>query len=412
MQKANKIAKVTGKNPILRDEVYQGNLLIQARKEFDTLGMRIYLLGLRGLNPHFSLKDKKYDQEFPEVFISTKVLTELFGGNTKYLHDLKAACKKMLDATIELNDADGGFKLMHIFRELYYKPKEGLYLQFDDKMRPYLLDLFETRGYTRVGVEQIFYLSSPYSIRLVEIMLQYQNIPKMKLKREIVRKVDVEQLRFMLNVPEGTYKGRINNFRQYVLDGPIAEINSKTIFRMSYTAIKKGGRVTGFEFHMDISALPEEERKFKYSEIAFEKLRELGFNNKAAAAILQKCENADDCLKRIDNAIEIFQQQSIRKPIENQLGFLRRAIEEKWKPATNLLNLLVRSRVKCFEHPKEEKPSAPKSEAPKELTREAVQIVWECLNSPSTKQYAPVVLKNFNLTVEEFEAKYQTKYQF
>ena len=83
----------------------------------------------------------------------------------------------MFDAKIRLRYEDGWFTLMHIFRQLDYVPKEGLYLQFDELMRPYLLDLFDTRGYMEINVEQIFCLTSTYAIRFVEIMLQYQNIP-------------------------------------------------------------------------------------------------------------------------------------------------------------------------------------------------------------------------------------------
>ena len=91
---------------VLRNDVYQSNPLVNSRKVFDLLGMRIFLLGLRGLNPHFSEQDKYYDKEFPDLFIPTSKLTEIF-GNTKYLAELKPACKKLFDTIIELNSADG-----------------------------------------------------------------------------------------------------------------------------------------------------------------------------------------------------------------------------------------------------------------------------------------------------------------
>ena len=217
------------KLPALREEIYQGNPLINARKKFGTLETRIFLLGLRGINPHFSLKDKQYDEKFPELFIPTERLTELLGGNTWYLHDLKIVCEKFFNVISELDREDGGFKLMHLFRQLEYVPNEGLYLQFDELMRPYLLDLFKSKGYTKINVEQIFYLTSPYALRLIELMLQYQNIPEFKMRQEIVREIDIDKLKFALNVPADAYDGRLDNFRKKVLAGDILkELNEYT----------------------------------------------------------------------------------------------------------------------------------------------------------------------------------------
>ena len=77
--------------PALRKDIYQSNPLIQARKDFDVIGMRIFFLGLQGLNPHFSENDKYFDENFNKLFIPTKKLVEIFGGNTKYLIELKKA---------------------------------------------------------------------------------------------------------------------------------------------------------------------------------------------------------------------------------------------------------------------------------------------------------------------------------
>ena len=67
-----------------RELVYQGNPLIQSRKYFNTMGTRLFTLGLMALNPHLSKNDKHFDTEFPDVHISVSELTKLF-DNTRYL---------------------------------------------------------------------------------------------------------------------------------------------------------------------------------------------------------------------------------------------------------------------------------------------------------------------------------------
>ena len=317
---------------VLRNDVYQANPLVNSRKVFDLLGMRIFLLGLRGLNPHFSEQDKYYDKEFPALFIPTSKLTELF-GNTKYLAELKSACKKLFDTIIELNKSNGGFELYHLFRKLKYEPGEGLYLQFDELLRPYILDLFQSNGYTRINVEYLFKLSSPYAMRLLELLLQYQNVKLFKELMEIKRRMTIEELRFALNVPEEAYIDRMDNFRKFVLDDPIKEINTRPPYIVRYETVKEGRRVVAFEFTMDTYNVPKDYEgdnyKFKYGKEAILTLCSLGFSERVAQAIFAKCLDAADCFSRINRAQAVLARH--RRPIKNKLGFLRRAIEEDWQ---------------------------------------------------------------------------------
>lgn len=324
-----------GKVLVLRSEVYQANPMIQARKDFDLLGMRIFFLGLRSLNPHLSAKDKYFDEKFERLHIPTNELVKVF-GNTKYLAELKPACEKLFDAIVELNYADGGFKLMHMFDELEYKPRDGLYIQFSYKMRPYILDLFQARGYTRINIKYLFSLSSPYAVRLLELMLQYQNIKQFKDRQEIKRKFMLEDLRFVLNVPEGAYGDRVDNFRSRVLDVAIREITTRTPYLLRYSPLKEGRKVVAFEFTMDTFEVPIEElggHKAKSGNEAISLLVSQGFSDKDARAIFKKCRDVADCFARVQRAQALMIHQ--KRAIKNKLGFLRKAIEEEWQGNRN-----------------------------------------------------------------------------
>ena len=221
----------------------------------DIIELRIFTLGLQGLNPHFSINDKFYDKEFPMTFIPTVKLVKIF-GNTWYLHDLEKICDKLFDAKITFNDYDGGFEMLHIFQKLKYKPKKGLYIKFDDLMKPYILELFQSNGYTKINIEQIFPLMSTYAVRLVELLLQFQGTKKKILSR----KINIDDLRFALNVPDDAYINRMDNFKKNIIEKPLAEINKKTKYKMDYSTIKTGKKITDFIFYMDISNSLESER--------------------------------------------------------------------------------------------------------------------------------------------------------
>ena len=406
---------------ILRNDVYQSNPLINARKEFDALGMRIFLLGLRGINPHFSQNDKFFDADFPQIFISTARLTELLGGNTVYLHKLKEECDKIFKTIVELNKEDGGFVLMHLFKKLEYKPEEGLYLQFDELMRPYLLDLFDCKGYTKLDVEQIFQLTSSYATRLVELLLQYQNIEQFKICRKIKREMTIDELRFALNVPAGSYDDRLDNFRKKILDDPIAEINSKTLYEMSYRTIKQGKRVVGVELQLDISVIPPDDERFASSEPAIKKLRELGFSLETAQEIFKRCTGTADCLRRIERAQRVLESQKARgrTPIKNETGFLYEAIMKGWKVETTREVLpppkpkaaktkpKTKRELIAENQAKKAEVLASKASVPKkEISPSEVEMIFNWIDSPSTKPYVDRMLRTVGWTLKEFLEKH------
>lgn len=318
-------------SPILCNKVYQSNPLIGARKNFDLIGMKIFLLGLQGLNPHFSTQDKIFDNQFKEFLVPAAKLKKVFGNNW-YLYEIKTTCKKLFNSTIEVDHPNGVIKLSHLFRRLEYVPSKGLYIWFDDVLRPYILDLLDTQGFTQVDSASLLKLSSPYAIRLLELMLQYRNFEKFRIRREITRSLKLNELRFMLNVPEGTYQGRLNNFKKFVLENPMREINERTNYRISFRTIKDGRRVVGFEFKLDTRLVPDAENNERRSPLvhdAIKALKSLGFTEKVAFTIFGKCLDVDDCFSRINRAQALLARS--KTPVINREGFLRKAIEQDWR---------------------------------------------------------------------------------
>ena len=418
--------------PMLRNEVYQSNPLIEARKNFDSVGMKIFVLGLQGVNPHFSEQDKFFDREFRELFIPADRLAAIF-GNTWYLHEMKSVCKKMFNATIEVDYPNGGFALYHLFRKLEYVPTKGLYLWFDDLLKPYVLDLIEAQGYTQINVETIFRLSSSYAIRLLELMLQYQNVREFRLRKEVTRTMKMDELRFMLNVPEGAYSGRLNNFRKFVLDDPIREINERTLYTMNYKTLKKGRNVVGFEFKLNMSRLPTVEaevQRVPFVNDAIETLKSLGFTEKAARATFGKCLDVEDCFSRINRAQALMDRS--KTPIRNKVGFLRRAIEQDWRihgkrkrkpaalPAENdtpkrtsapasladIFAPVLSELSKKKPAPQVEEDTLPEKPNKYNIPSNVMQNLREWITSGTSLKTVDMVLSTYNLTVERFKKEF------
>ena len=339
-----------------RELVYQGNALIQSRKYFNTIGTRLFILGLMTLNPHLSKNDKFFDKEFPLVHITPSELIKLF-GDSKYLSMLETECERLFNSSIKLNYTSGGWELMHIFDIMKYEPSDGLYIQFDPKMKEYLLELVKG-GYTAINIEQIFKLTSTYAVRLLELCLQYRNMTQGNL---IKRAMTIEEIRFYLNVPEDAYEGRLDNFRKKVLDEPIAEIAKVTDFRMNYRVEKEGRRIKQFVFELDLSKIAEKTFSINFEEV--EKLPEnapyadvqgelikQGFSAKAAKEILKEVNDNVEVGLRLEYALKILPDYEKKSPIKNKQGFLRKAILEDWRKndikSKNAMNISAASKEK------------------------------------------------------------------
>ena len=230
---------------ILEKSVIQANPLIRARKEMNLTEMRLFVLGLQDIKPH--IKDGiVHDVDFHETWITHNELLELFGSdNNGNINNLKKQVKKASRSIIEMDYEDGGFEFDTIYRKIKYFPKKGLVIHFSDEMKPYILELVN-QAYTRYKVKALFSLSSEYAWRILESLLEKQGYFKQG-RKEVYVELTMKELRFRLNVPDGLYEGRMDNFRSRVLDLPIKDINEKTDYFVWYDVLKTGTKVTGFK---------------------------------------------------------------------------------------------------------------------------------------------------------------------
>ena len=128
----------------------------------------------------------------------------------------------------------------------------------------------------------------------------------------------------------------MNNFKKFVIEEPITEINEKTEYKMSYSVIKTGRKITGFEFYMDITKALERERKREEEErgkdgikgYIIEALRRHGIREKEGRELLRNCKNTEDCIHRLMYAEEELERQ--RNTITNEGGFIVKGIKENW----------------------------------------------------------------------------------
>lgn len=331
---------------------YQLNPLLEAQKDFNVMETRIFYLGLQDLNPHITEKDKFYDECFPDTVITPSELTKIF-GHTQYITEVDRATDNLIGRYISIRFEDG-FEKYTIFQHIKYREGQGLFIKFNEDMRPFILDIYKSYkkyGFTKIEMQQIFCLGSAYAMRLLELLLKY----RYKAVNGIIeREIGIDDLREKLNVPENAYKGRMGNFRQFVLEKPIEDINKKTQYFITYETIKKGRSVSGFKFICNcnkvttddeyketIDEQPFDEKKSILEDPSIKKDNELisklvnyGFSIDTIEHLSKMCGGFDELSKRMAYGEKRAKQDKEEgKAISNISGYLRRAIEDNWLQA-------------------------------------------------------------------------------
>ena len=310
----------------MRDVIYQSNPLIEGRQPFGAIEMRLFLLALQNVNPHVSKNDKLYDEAFKDLTLSPNEVKDIF-GNGVYLKRIEEICVGMAEKVVTTKEEDGSFVAYPIFGRIEYRPENGLLIRFNEEMKPLILDILESgKGYTKLDAKQLFGLQSAYAVRLLELMLQYRGLMRNNI---ITRHIELDELRFFLNIEEGKYK-QVGSFVQIVLDVPIKDINNRTEYIMSYEKTKKGRKVTGFTFKLDCSSIvtnePSVTENIRLEATPAKKSRH-GLSVKVVNQLTTICGSNEEFELRMEHALKLAEK---RKP-DNLQGFLYNAIKDNYR---------------------------------------------------------------------------------
>ncbi|MGP5102292.1 replication initiation protein RepM [Psychrobacter celer] len=94
--------------------------------------------------------------------------------------------------------------------------------------------------FTKYLLEQTATMTSNYSVRLYELLVQWKQAKKTPM-------FELQEFRGQLGVEDDEYKA-MSNFKIRVLDLAVEEINEKSDLNINYTQKKKGRKIIGFIF--------------------------------------------------------------------------------------------------------------------------------------------------------------------
>lgn len=220
-------------------KVYKANKLIEARYKLTATEQKLILYAA-------SQVDAFYGENFTLLKIKVSDYFKIAGldPKSKNQRHIKSTAESLMEKTLNIEKPNGGWLLMNWVASCEYKPGEGVIeLEFSQKMRPYLLDLRDR--YTGYDLAEVMQLNSQYSIRLYELLIQWENTRHKSLI------IEVEELRKKMGLNDGEYN-RFDRFEDRVIKTAVTEINNQSNIIVTYEKIKKGRRIHEIKFRFEI----------------------------------------------------------------------------------------------------------------------------------------------------------------
>ena len=213
--------------------VYKSNWLIEAAYRTTLNEQRLILAMIAKVDPlkelpkTFTLTVEEFLTCFPSI------------GEKNAARELKKAAESLWDRTIVVKDP----KRKRWFRWVQERAeyKDGtVEIMFSNQIAPYLINLRD--NFTRYQLSKIAHLKSSYSIRLFELLRQFE------FKQE--RVISLEELKVILQI-EDKYRD-FRDLNKRILKPAIDELNQKTHYVITIQTLKKLRRVTHIQFYFTI----------------------------------------------------------------------------------------------------------------------------------------------------------------
>jgi plasmid replication initiation protein len=220
---------LTGDNYVVKH-----NNLIEAKGRMTALEQKIILSVISEITPA--------DKDFESYFISVEDFRQEIGTSTKHLYDeIKKAASSLRKKEIEIEKVNKQGKREflitgYLSSAQYVEGQNKIEVSVDPKLKPYLLDL---KGlFTQYQLKNILRLRSSHSIRLYELLKQYETIGR--------RRFMLDEFKQYLGL-ESDYN-RFFDLEKRVLKPSMAEINRLTDLSIAYEKVKSGRCYSAIEY--------------------------------------------------------------------------------------------------------------------------------------------------------------------
>lgn len=225
----------------------QSNKLIEATYKMSVPAKRVMLMLLGQIHP--GQQDISGKIQIHASDYSQKTGISL---HQSYV-DIKKGCHELMKTIITTrNQKEKSTEMCVVVSWMKYHDNEGwLEATFTQWIAPYLHSLSGKKGYTSIRIDEAVKFKRFYTIRLYELLMQWESTGK--------RYIKIESLRQVFQIENSKYV-KFGAFRKYVLEPSIYEINEKTSWDVSWEAVKTGRKITSISFSFSFPKDDEEKK--------------------------------------------------------------------------------------------------------------------------------------------------------
>lgn len=210
--------------------VVKHNDLIEAKYKLSLVEQKIILYTVSQLN--------RDEDNFKLIKVKISDIAELIGDEVHRYTEFRKIANDLMDKKVTLSNRPN--LDMRWLASSEYIGEGIIELEFSEKLIPYLLQL--KQRFTRYEIKNILSMKSSYSVRIYELMKQYENIGK--------REFELIEFKTCLGLKSDEYS-RIYDFERFVLKVAKEEINRDTDLIIDYEKKKKGRKIIGFIFSIN-----------------------------------------------------------------------------------------------------------------------------------------------------------------
>lgn len=306
--------------------VIKSNKLIEARYELSLNEQKIILYAVSKLD---TTKDK-----FNILELETKEFMELLDTSQFRYTEIRELVSNLMSKQVRIETDKRDLVANWISSIDYIKDTGLIELEFSEKLIPYLLQLKER--FTRYQLNNILHLKNKHSIRMYELLKQYQKIGQ--------REFTINELKKILML-ENKYK-QFRDFNKSVLKLTMEEINEFTDLIIDIDYIKKGRKVESIKYKIESK---DQEKKIYIDFLnEFYNIKEmkskmgLGQENFSTEQIMSVYEKAVE--KAGNEDIDLFEYirlnyNHIKSKARNKYSYLLKALENDYASAIGQISL-------------------------------------------------------------------------
>ena len=348
---------MTKLEPIRYKRIVKANAIIEAKYQLSVREQKLFLYMVSMV--------RRDDEKFKTYKVAIKDLQSVINPKeTKWgaiYSDFREILISLKSKVLVIQEDDREIILNWVNDVTAIMGSGEIHFNFSESLRPYLLRLKEK--FTEYDYHNVIQIKSSYSIRIYELLKQYELIRRRKFK--------VDELRSILGIEKGKYSNYADFKRKIILTAQ-KELENKTDIYFTFKERKKGRKVDELEFLIYKNVVTDEnliasksdsdtydlfnqqsnqDGLTKKEQYIYEELKEIGFSDKDTKKII---ENPFQFIKDPEILNEIKnKKQKKEEYIQEKIDYLR--FEKETKQIESPTGFLIQALKKNFWNEKIEK---------------------------------------------------------